>query len=302
MDSDKEMRILITNNTLGSMPGGSEWHAHELAVAIKKSGHDVKAYSETHGWFAKSLSEKGITCYKTPPDGDYDLIIASHTSTINRIDRSRVRGKMIQICHGIYPSLEQPSSKVDEHVSISEEVQSHLKSRGLDSSVIYNGIDHERYVDKKGGDGVISLCQGELANEMIEAACSILGCKLKIMNKHRDYVYNLEEVIPDFHTVISLGRGAYEAMACNKNLIVADSRGYVDGGKFIYSDGFVTLDNVSDIMLNNCSGRRNKIKLDLTGITKMIERSLVSDNQDLRSFSKENLNISKQADKYLSMA
>ena len=179
------MKILVTNNTLGNMPGGSEWHAHELALAIQRKGHEVHAYTPSVGWFAHSLQHKGVKVFSYAPEGDYDLIIASHLSTINSIDRNKTRGKMIQVCHGKFPALEQPSSKVDYHVSISEEVQDHLKDKGFESSVIYNGVDHDKFQDKGEGEGVLSLCQGNLANNLIEKACKIIGVKMTQMNKFK---------------------------------------------------------------------------------------------------------------------
>lgn len=294
------MRILITNNTLGHMPGGSEWHAHELALAIKNKGHDVEAYTPTAGWFAHSLNNKGVKVYEYPPERDYDLIIASHLSTINNIDRNKTRGKMIQVCHGKFPVLEQPSKKVDGHVSISEEVQDHLRESGFDSVVIYNGVDHKKFFDSGEGEGVLSLCQGHLANSVIKKACSTLNVNLTQMNKFKKYSYNLHQEIPKHHTVISLGRGAFEAMACNKSLIVADSRHYVSGST-VKCDGLVSNENAHELMKNNCSGRRYGDDLSVDDMVTLIAKSLSSENPNLRQFSESELNIDTQAVKYLNL-
>lgn len=294
------MKILITNNRLGDVPGGSEWHAYELALAIKRKGHDVEAYSPVLGWFSSNLKKNGISVYSSPPHKNYDLIIASHLSTIGNIDRSKTKGYMIQVCHGKYPKLEQPSNKVDCHVSISNEVKEHLLEKGFDSEIIYNGIDHNKFVQKNEGSGVLSLCQGRLANNVVVKACRLIGCDVKIMNKYDKYSYNLHEEILKYKTVISLGRGAFEAMACNKSLIVADSREYVSKKKVI-CDGLVSNANVKDLMENNCSGRRYGKIIDLPEMTKLIERSLSEKNPNLRLYSEINLNIDLQAEKYLSI-
>jgi hypothetical protein len=293
------MRLLVTNNTLGNIPGGSEWHAHELALALKRKGHDVFAFARSSGWFGSSLTEKGIKVSTQPPEGSFDLILASHLSTIDRIDRTKTKGKMIQICHGVTPPLEQPSIKVDAHVSISEEVQDHLSSNGYSSNVIYNGVDHNKFLDQDGGDGVLSLCQGPEANALIQSACKKIGCKFSFMNKSKNARFDLDRVIPKYNTVVGIGRGAFEAMSCNRNLIVADSRGYVGGG--VLTDGVATLDNALDIMKNNCSGRRTRTKMDMDLLLSMLEECLKKEKSDLRYFSEKELNIDIQADKYLSM-
>ncbi len=88
-------------------------------------------------------------------------------------------------------------------------------------------------------------------------------------------------------------------MACNRNLIVADSRGYVEGGTI--TDGIATTDNLPNIMKNNCSGRRTKKNLGMDRLIPMLERCLSKEKSNLRSFSEKELNIDIQADKYLSM-
>lgn len=294
------MKILITNNRLGNVPGGSEWHAHELALALKRKGCQVDAYSGVLGWFSNSLNLNGITVYSSPPEKEYDLIIASHLSTIQKIDRSKTRGKMIQICHGKYPALEQPSSIVDSHVSISEEVKSHLKDKGFDSVVIYNGVDHSKFTQGKEGSGVLSLCQGKYANKLISDACKLVGCDLTVMNKYEKYTYDLHEKIPDYKVVISLGRGAFEAMACNKSLIVADSRAYVSRS-VVKCDGIASNENASELMKNNCSGRRYGREVSVSDMANLISSAISSENPNLRRFSESELNIDVQAEKYLNL-
>lgn len=295
------MKILVTNNTLGNIPGGSEWHAHELCLALKRKGCDVHAYSPTLGWFAENLKKEGVDVFSNPPEGDYDLILASHLSTINSLNRKKTRGKLVQICHGVYPSLEQPSSKIDHHVAISEEVKQHLKIKGFESTIIFNGVDHSRYKpSEESGSGVVSMCQGELANKMIKNACNELNVGFTELNKFKSYRYDLYDVIPKFDVVVSLGRGAYEAMACNKKLLVLDSRHYVSSYKAI-GDGIASLENVDEFMKNNCSGRSKNLMYSQSDVTAAIKKLLSSQNPNLRGFSESNLNIDLQADKYISI-
>ena len=166
--------------------------------------------------------------------------------------------------------------------------------------MIHNGVDHKKFSSNNNGEGILSLCQGGVANDVIEEACSVLDVELTKLNKFDDYVYNLQDEIPKYHTVISLGRGAFEAMACNKRLIVADSRDYVSKTS-VMCDGLVSLDNVGELMKNNCSGRRFSEMVGVSEMTDMIARSLSSENPNLRNFSEVELNIDKQADKYLNL-
>ena len=294
------MKVLITNNRLADRPGGSEWHAYELCLALMRNGCTVSAYSPKLGWFSDRLKEQGVKVYSHPPHDSFDLILASHTSTINKIDRSKTKGKLVQICHGVYPELEQPLQKADMHVAISDEVNAHLKSKGFKSEVILNGVDHSKFKPSESGSGILSLCQGEFANSMIKEACDSIGVELTIMNKYKGYSYNLHEIIPKYELVISIGRGAYEAMACNKKLIVLDSRIYVNKNECI-GDGIATLTNLPEFVKKNCSGRYSLNTYSAEEIKSLIEESLQKENPRLREFSLENLDIDKQASKYMSL-
>jgi hypothetical protein len=291
------MKILVTNNTLGDMPGGSEWHAYELCLALKRLGHVVYAYTPSPGWFYNQLIVNDVVCSTKPPEEKFDLILASHTSTIDLIDRSKTEGRMIQICHGVYPKLEQPSGKVDFHVAISDEVKSHLENVGYDCEVIHNGVDHSKFKAVSNGHGVLSMCQGSLANKMIEESCKKIGVQFQSFNKFNRYSYNLDEVIPIFDVVVSLGRGAYEAMACNKKVVILDSRHYINSNVCI-GDGIVTSDNACSLLTHNMSGRALSIEYNQDGVDNLIEEALQSDNQNLRRFSEEHMNIDIQAKKY----
>ena len=77
------------------------------------------------------------------------------------------------------PSHEQPSNYADAYVSVTQEVHDHLYRQGVDSLLIRNGIDCERFSPRKQLNEqlkvVLSLCQSEEANELIEQVCAEKG-------------------------------------------------------------------------------------------------------------------------------
>jgi hypothetical protein len=295
------MRILVGNNGLG-LPGGSETYTYALIKELVKRGHDVTAVGkEGPGLISKKLEELGVECRFESVWGKYDLILLSHSSSIHLVKDAK--GFKVQTCHGIYPSLEQPVPEMDVYVSISEEVYNHLKSKGFDSTIIPNGVDCDRYKpttpinDKL--KTVLSLAHSEPANEIIKQACKIANVNLIINNKFKEWKWEVDEIINKSDLVISLGRGAYEAMAAGRNVVIFDQRNYTNMPAI--GDGIITKNNVDDYLKNNCSGRYTKRVFDAQILAEEILKYNPQHGKDLREYALENLNIEKQVDKYLNL-
>ena len=75
--------------------------------------------------------------------------------------------------------------------------------------------------------------------------------------------------------VISLGRGAYEAMACGRPVVVADVRG---------GDGYLHPDFVWEWRKNNLSGRYNKHTVDADWLAGEILKYEPHHGEMLRSY------------------
>lgn len=293
------MRILVGNNGLG-LPGGSETYTYALIKELVKRGHQVTAVGkEGPGLISKKLGELGVKCFFEPVSGTYDLILLSHSSSIDLV--KNVIGFKVQTCHGIYPALEQPVPRMDAYVSISQEVYLHLKSLGYYSTIIPNGVDCDRYkpttpINEK-LTTVLSLAHSEPANQIIREACKIANVNLIINNKFKEWKWEVDEIINQSDLVISLGRGAYEAMASGRNVIIFDQRNYTNMPAI--GDGIITKDNVDDYLKNNCSGRYTKRVFDSQILAEELLKYNPQHGKDLREYALENLNIEKQVDKYL---
>ena len=293
------MRILVGNNGLG-LPGGSETYTYALIKELLKRGHQVTAVGkEGPGLISKKLGELGVKCFFEPVSGTYDLILLSHSSSIDLVKNAI--GFKVQTCHGIYPALEQPVPGMDAYVSISQEVYLHLKSLGYYSTIIPNGVDCDRYkpttpINEK-LTTVLSLAHSEPANQIIKEACKIANVNLIINNKFKEWKWEVDEIINQSDLVISLGRGAYEAMASGRNVIIFDQRNYTNMPAI--GDGIITKDNVDDYLKNNCSGRYTKRVFDSQILAEELLKYNQQHGKDLREYALENLNIEKQVDKYL---
>jgi len=294
------MKILVTNNTLGGL-GGSETYAYTLIKELHgRDDIEVHAFSPQIGLIGSKLKNIGVNVVNKP-DSSYDLILASHTSTIPYI--KSIKGFKVQTCHGVYPALEQPYGGLDGYVSISNEVYNHLKNKRIDSTIIHNGIDCERFkithpINKE-LKSVLSLSHSDLLNNMLRSVCVKHGVKLICLNKYTNPIFNVEDAINEVDMVVTLGRGAYESMACGRNVMILDKRPYIN--KPPIGDGILTELNIENSLKNNCSGRfSNRVFGE-----KEIEEEIIKYDYTLGEFNREyalkNLNIKMQVDKYLNL-
>jgi glycosyltransferase involved in cell wall biosynthesis len=291
------MKILVTNHWLKKL-GGSETFTYALIAALKKAGHDVDLFTNQPGLVSDRIATD-LKVYCKRLKDSYDLILANHNTCVRSVYD---RGPVIQTCHGIYPKLEQPSDLANAWVSISREVKNYLKSLGKESTLIYNGIDCNRFKPVKPPEKkirkVLSLSHSEELNNILASMLANYRVKLVTINKYRNPVWEIESLMQQCDLVISLGRGAYEAMACGCAVLVLDYRPYM---KAVLGDGIITRDNINDLMLNNCSGRR----LMRNDVREMLTESFDKYSPEMceynRYFAVNNLNITEKVNRYLNV-
>jgi len=283
------MKILVANHWLSKL-GGSETFTYTFIEELVRLGHEVDLFTFFPGLISDKIKEDfGV---KINIQGSYDIIFASHNSTIDELN-----GFVVQTCHGVYPSLEQPNKKANIHISISKEVQAHLERLGFDSQIIWNGINCDRFkptrkINKK-LKTVLSLAKSEQSNVIIREACHLLG--LEYIERRKAKIWNIEDEINKADLVISLGRGVYESLACGRSVIVYDHRGYSDN----YGDGIITESNINLLMENNCSGRYFKKSFNLESLVNELEKYDPSISEFSRDFAVKHLNIKNQVEKYI---
>ena len=214
--------ILVATNHLETL-GGSETYTYALAEELKNQRFKVDYFTFQKGTVSDQLEKKLNVQFMQQKK--YDLILANHYTCVNHLHK---RGFVLQTCHGIYPELEQPSPRAHGYVAISQEVKEYLRKKNLESKVILNGINTDRYKSTRPLHNdvrtVLSLCQSDEANQIIEASCNALGVDFTTLNKFKNPTWHVENVINNADLVIGIGRSAYEAMACGRPVIIFDHR------------------------------------------------------------------------------
>lgn len=257
------MQILLVNWRLDRGGGTEEW-THLMGASLRHLGHDV------------SLTDK-------PTKQHYDLAI------INHLDPSDFNAsKKIYTVHGIIPALELPKKGADVYVGVSEEIATKY---GFEH-VIRNPIDLNRFTTQSKVNpepqNILAISNNPLDEDLVREATKGWSFQ-RIGGNNR--VKNPEKYIEWADVVITLGRGCYESMAMNRNVLVYDYNG---------GDGMITHENYYHFRQNNCSGRYNGFNWTAEELRWQIEGAYDSDPQFRQHIEKHHDPI-KVAEEYLAL-
>jgi glycosyltransferase involved in cell wall biosynthesis len=272
------MNILLTNRSLTFWAGSETWVA-TMAKELSKE-HTVHIYTGCNRLIPRYPEYNEET--------EYDIAIINHNPCLNFLkDKSNIK-KKIFTSHGIMPGPEQPVAGADVYVAISEEVQANLTKRGYNSVIIRNPIDLSQYRPSSINETPINIAYLSNRQKIAEKLASVIpkNYTLKMVGRGGPDVAKSAIDVADI--VITLGRGCYEALACNKQVIVADHHGM---------DGYVTPETILEYRKNNCSGRRYRRPIEeIVDEIKKYNR-----NNLMRDYIAENNNVEIIAKQYLNL-
>lgn len=298
------MKILVGQNHLNSI-GGSETYTYTLIKGLIKKGHTVELLvgdPNALGIMSKKIKED----FDVDPNvltGGYDACFLSHKSSVSRYVSGKQNLKNVfQIIHGTTPDQEQPVKKSGiKYIAVSREIQNYLRGRyDLDSEYVSNFIDLERFAYKPSNPElkkIFSLSQDKSFNGTLSEISKKIGVEFGYNNKNINPVFDIQDKIQQADLVVSLGRGCYEAMACGKNVVVSDRRGYIGG----ISDGYLTDENYLSYHQNNCSGRTKKTRTTKDFLIQEFGKYDPSMGVKLRAVAEKYLDMDKNCDKLISL-
>lgn len=287
------MRILVGNIWL-QKTGSSENFTFALATTLKRMGHNVEYFTFNKGEISERLEQAGIPfmCHDF-----YDLILANHITVVEHL---YLHGFIVQTCHGAIVEMEQPSPYADKYVGVTEEVCCHLRGLGVNSDLILNGIDCNRFSPKRDLPSkltkVLSLCQSDEINVFLKDCCNEIGVDFTSCNKHTDNVFEIEKEINKADLVIGIGRSLYDAMACGRCVISYDRRDYVNQS---LGDGYINKENIERSIFYNCSGRGSRKNFSKEEFIAELKKYNPEDGKWARDYALNFLNMEKSAKRYL---
>jgi hypothetical protein len=217
----------------------------------------------------------------------FDLIICSHGEKLSSIKNNPA--PKVCISHGIIEE-EKMQSGANRYISVSQEVQLFNRERGFESEVIPQPITIRKQTRPKNELKNILIIR---RYPMIYDPFEFLSEKYNVMESDIDKP--IEDQIAQADLCITLGRGALEAMAQGKPVLVADNREYI-GAK---GDGYVNKDNIAEIAKNNFSGRRFNIPITREWIESELAKYNPDDSDFLYNYVKENHGADQIVGRYL---
>lgn len=304
------MKILLSNNHFSEV-GGSEIWVYNMAVSLNELGHEVDMFinegvcRNSNIFMNQDQFNDNVNVFTVnPPIKKYDLIIANHTSTINKLLNFYSPDIMIQTCHGTIPALEQPHPVLKNFVSVSEEIQYHLHEKQKKSIVIPNSINCDLFKSQKpinkNLQSVLSLAQDLKAVNIAKKACDILNVKLEHRSKFHKHTLSLQDEINKADLIISVGRGALEGLSCGRNVISLDSRYYYTSVPIGY--GILNSEEkIRRAMLDNCTGRKDGQEFSAESLVNEMQKYKTEYGELGRNFIVNNLNIKNAIEAYLSI-
>ena len=186
--------------------GGTETWVLTMARHLSKE-HEVGVFTHVKGFVSDLLKD-----YIDDNPKGYDLALINHNTCVDVDAKYK-----IFTSHGTVPELEKPPKsykyyQIDYYVAVSENASRH---HGI-PHIIKNPIDTERFkpTTEVGEHPVVVLgiTQGKIP-------------KVNLLPVRRDRD-DMPERINKVDLVVSMGRGALEAMSCARPVIVWDNRPY----------------------------------------------------------------------------
>lgn len=282
------MKILITNFHLRNW-AGTELFTLDLARELKNKRHTVFVFSMILGKVAEEISQLEIPVTNNLldfQDEKFDIIHAQHSLTALATRLVFPLTPMVLMAHGMVPVLEQPfrvDLGISGYITGSEGTKNHLiKNYSITPEkieVIGNFIDTEKFYLKNALNEkprkllFLSNHNREKIRNIIQESCQDLEIEFSHAGLPENPVRNVENYINQADIVVSLGRGALEAMACGRNVVVYD----INGG-----DGWVDENNFYELRKNNFSGNRYKLDYTVDDLKKEILKYNKTTGKNLR--------------------
>lgn len=322
------MKILMGNNSLSLLAGSETW-TETLAKQFQKLGHQVTVYSPHLGLIATKLEAAGIKCtnqletesgikpfssvFVEEAGRNFDVIICNHYEITKALHQAYPNLPIIATVHGIlhqsenseiWPEHPVTEFKVDQYVSVSEEVQEVLKrDYQLESIVIRNFIDLERFkkigkIKKKPEVMLINSNYWGVEdpiNHVIKEVANHYKAKLMGVGVSFAQTYEVDEVMRDADVVFGMGRSILEGIAMGKLAVCHGRWG---------TGGVITPANYEEIRVKNFSGRNSGGQLWMPqDIISYIDKAFTQENIDaMHKIMKKEHNVEIAAKKYLEIA
>lgn len=251
---------------------GTETWVRAMYNELTRQGHSVTVFTNDIGKAAAGLNCTDKYC------GTYDFAIVNHRTTYDKLPNDLYK---IFTSHSSVFDIEKPPKGAD-YVCINERVG---------TPVIRQGVDTKRFAYRETRDDPVTLYLSNPAysgaRDMLAGDCIMLDGETSTIE---DYIYKAD-------IVISMSRGAIEAMSCGRNVIYGDFRR--DWSKQFMGYGMITEENYNDFLTGECFNKLRPFTID--DIRREIQKYDKHRGKWLRACVERDFNIEKTAKEYVNM-
>ena len=246
------LRILITNVELG-VPSGTTVYVRDLALELKRRGHEPLVYTLALGAIARELQDVGIlvTRHLDRIRAHPDLIHGHHWLPTSRALRRFPSVPAIYLCHDHTSFLSRPvfHPQVRRYFGVSRLCVARLIQDGIQpeaAELIHNFVDVRRFAarDRLPPRAQRALLFSNYAHARthlpaVAEACRRAGLELDVVGKSSgNGVACPESVLPHYDLVFAKAKAAMEAMASGAAVVLCDFGGV---GPIVTSEDFERL-------------------------------------------------------------
>jgi glycosyltransferase involved in cell wall biosynthesis len=296
------MKILIALHDLSQVGGTQTW-AMTMGEELAKE-HEVEIWCLVGGAFGEVIRlETGVPVIggdqKVPHANDYDLMLVCQNAPMRVL--APMNGFKIYTQHGPTHPAEYYPGGADKVVAVSNETKDVLRSRGYDSTVIWNGINldkfkpHDPKLPNLTADFLVA-CKGRRGMEMAINACQEGGYSFHIANYKASPTFAMWDLIPYCRSVISFGRGILEGIACGKPVFCFDARGDQEPR----GDGWIDEDTANEcIHFTGFNGRTQNVVSKISHHYLERVKTIRADWQ--RDWAEDNIDVKDKVRDYLAL-
>ncbi|WP_421762374.1 glycosyltransferase [Devosia sp.] len=235
------MRILLTNNSMAER-AGTELYTYELAVRLRRLGHNPVVYSPTVGQVGQALWELGIPVIAelSALQESPDLIHGHHHLEAMTACLAFPNVPAVYVCHGWLPLAEQPPTfpTIMTYIGVGplthERIMTSVKLDGRPAVIVPSFFDDET-IELKPEIAAVPR-KALIYNNNLDDQHPLTKAILEACNERRIAVASIGrgfgsvtfepgKVLREFDIVFAVGRSALEAMASGCAAIVCDSSG-----------------------------------------------------------------------------
>lgn len=234
------LRILLTNTALHNR-AGSELYVHDLALELRRRGHEPVVYSPRVGEVGRAIRRAGVPVVDdlAAIDAPPDLVHGQHhLETMAAL--ARFPGvPAIYVCHGRLPWEEVPPvhPRIVRYVAVSRIVHEHVASvEGIDGGrvrLVGNFVDTARFRPRgplPAAPRRALLFDNHASEEgyvpAIREACAREGIAFDVVGLYSgNATSEPERILGGYDVVFARGRAALESLAVGAAVIVCGVEG-----------------------------------------------------------------------------